>query len=125
MHRNSIFQSEEMTAAEGQHLTMLAVQALGAMRNERDFDLLWEEVTKLSTDLEIGEATLPRKRRAPARFETGSRDTYHEFETPKALYSRMYFEAVDTAVQCIQKRFEQTDWGIYRNIQVRSGVYTY
>ena len=43
--------------------------------------------------------------------------SHHFYETPKDLYRRTYFEAYDNVIQGIEKRFQQKDFLIYRNIQ--------
>ena len=110
-------QSTTMTAAEGQHLTSLTVKALKNIRNDSDFDNLWEAAIQQQQSLDVEEPVLPRKRRCPVRYETGSRTLYHDFNTAKDKYRAIYFAGVDAAVTCIQERLDQTDWKEYNALK--------
>ena len=57
------------------------------------------------TELDIGEPTLPHKRKLPRRFDEASSSTYHD-STPEDMYKRYYFEIIDTIVGEIERRFE-------------------
>ena len=58
---------------------------------------------------------LSRKRKMSKRFDKFA--SHHFYETPKDLYRRTNFEAYDNVIQGIEKRFQQKDFLIYRNIQ--------
>ena len=52
----------------------------------------------------------------PKRYETGDAD--YEYPTsPKELYLQQYFEAFDMAINCIQDRFDQPGFRLYRRLQ--------
>ena len=67
------------------------------------------------SQLDFEGPTLPRKRKMPKRFDEFA--SHHFYETPKDFYHRTYFEAYDHVIQGIEKRFQQKDFLIYRNIQ--------
>ena len=67
------------------------------------------------SQLDFEGPTLPRKRKMPKRFDEFA--SHHFYETPKDFYHRTYFEAYDNVIQGIEKRFQQKDFLIYRNIQ--------
>ena len=58
--------------------------------------------------LKIGEAKLPRQRRAPKRFQESET---HQFDTPKSFFRQIYFESCDLLVNELQSRFEQPSVG--------------
>ena len=65
---------------------------------------------------DVGDPALPRKRKAPARFETGTASPeFHE--SAESMYRAMYFEALDLAVTCIADRFDQPGLFVYRRLQ--------
>lgn len=53
--------------------------------------------------MEADEPKLKRRSNAPRRFQQSS--AYHH-ETPEDLYRATYFEAMDSAIQCLTKRTE-------------------
>lgn len=63
-------QDKEFSAAEGQHVADMVVSTLQTLRSDQSFDLFWAKVGRLSNTLDL-EPQLPRKRRAPKRYETG------------------------------------------------------
>ena len=64
----------------------------------------------------IGEPVLPRKRKAPKRFEVGS----SEGVTPSSAeyhYKVIYLEAIDTIIACIRSRFHQEGFQMYFKLE--------
>ena len=57
--------------------------------------------------------TLPRKRKAPQRFEVGSGEGYHS-STVEEYYMQYYYEAIDSAIFTIENRFDQPGYIMYR-----------
>ena len=83
------------------------------MRTDRDAELFWQLVETEAGMHVVGDPALPRKRKAPARFEIGtSSPEFHE--TAESVYRAMYFEALDLAVTCIADRFDQLGFLVYR-----------
>ena len=64
-------QSSTISAPEGQRVAQLTVTVLENMRTSEAFSLLWESFKRKSSVLEIEEPSLPRRRRAPRRYEIG------------------------------------------------------
>ena len=102
----------KLSAAEGQNFASLTVKALEKMRTD-DFDhLFWERCNKKAKDLEIGEGIFPRKRQRPLCNYFGN--ALAEFlDSVEKHYRSIYFEAIDTVISCIKKRFEQNDYTTY------------
>ena len=61
-------QSSELSASEGQEIAREVIKTLKSMQNDEEFTLFWERVKQDSRDKNVGEATVPRKRRAPAKY---------------------------------------------------------
>ena len=64
----------------------------------------------------MNEPTLPRKRKAPSRFEVGSGVGHHP-ATPKEYFRQHYFECLDTIVSCIRDRFDQPGYAVLKNLE--------
>ena len=97
------------------------VKTLLKDRTNTLFSLIWARIlqgkpTEIQT---IEDPKLPRKRKARVRHEIGEQDQdpHHFPETPKDHYKRIYFNAIDTVMQCVATRFNQEDFKIYVNIQ--------
>ena len=82
------------------------------IRNVDNFDQFWEKVNKMICDVEVSDSILPRRRRIPRRFENGNAPPTYD-ATPKDMYRRVYFEAIDLLVQAIQDRFDQAGYQVY------------
>ena len=87
-------------------------EVLGSIRSEEKFDLFWEKVTSLTADVDVNDPILPRKRKVPRRFEDGSAQPEYD-GSPKDMYRRIYFEALDLLVQAIEDRFDQPGYRMY------------
>ena len=60
-----------MAAVSGQRLAYLAKQTLTKIRTDQSFDHFFANIVRKSEGL-LGEPTLSRKRRTPARLEVGA-----------------------------------------------------
>lgn len=109
-------QKQTLSAADGQSVASLTVQTLESMRSDDAFRLFYArvEVDRKSTGTD--EATLPRKRRAPARLEVGTGVGY-QHESVEEMYRHQYFEAIDLAITGIKDRFNQPGYCMYRNLE--------
>ena len=61
-----------MSAAEGQQLAAFTIRTLEGMRTEDSFVLFFNLVERLHNQLHTDPPSLPRKRKAPQRYEVGS-----------------------------------------------------
>ena len=109
-------QSPSLTASDGQHIADLTVKILQKIREEDAFDLFWQNVLLLQESTEVHGPSLPRKRRAPARFEEGSSLGYQP-TTPKDFYHQQYFECLDMCISCIKDRFNQPGYAALKNLE--------
>ena len=62
------------------------------------------------------EASLPRRRKTPKRFECGDGEAYHS-STVEEHYRRQYFEVLDLAVCSITTHFDQPGYTIYTKLE--------
>lgn len=109
---SATLQTRKLSAAEGQSVAAMTINTLKGLRTEREFALFWSLVTKRAADNDVDEPRLPRRRKAPRRFEEGSADPTYP-ETSEAYYRPIYFEALDFIVSAITDRFDQRDYRIY------------
>ena len=95
------------------------------MRNDRDFDLFYETVTKSANSIDFfSTPTAPRKRKRPKydilQFLEGnprcSGEAYYP-ETAHAHFKAIYFEAIDVIVSSIKERFEQPAFKIFAEVE--------
>ena len=56
---------------------------------------------------------LPRKRRAPSRYEVRTSEPQHP-STARDYYLRLYFKALDYSTSAIKKRFNQPAFLVYK-----------
>ena len=89
---------------------------LKSMRSDEAFKLFFARVEVDRESTGTSEATLPRKIKAPSRFEIGT-GTGHQDEAVEDLYRRHYFEALDLAIAGTEDRFNQPGYAMYRNLE--------
>ena len=101
-------QNNVFSAAERQHTAYQVVSTLHTLRSDQSFDLFWAKVGRLSNSF-ILEPQLPRKHRAPKRYETVLAEAeFHD--DPKAYYRQHYYEAIDLTINCLTP---EHFWQIY------------
>ena len=105
-----------MSAAEGQHLVSMTIAALQSVRTEEMFNLFWLKITGQTSEPDIGEPTLDRRRKAPRYYEVGDSSGVTP-SSPQDHYRVTYFEAIDTVVGCISDRFEQEGYQMYSKVE--------
>ena len=64
-------QKKEFSAAEGQLTMEQRKRTLMSIRNDDSFDLFWEKVNSMASDLDVSDPVLPRRRKVPRRYEEG------------------------------------------------------
>ena len=70
-------QKQSMSAAEGHSLAECTVKTLVSMRTTEFFDGFFRLVNVFCASRDTNPPVLPRKRRAPARFEIGTGEGSH------------------------------------------------
>ncbi|CAB4034968.1 zinc finger MYM-type 1-like [Paramuricea clavata] len=110
-------QSTKMCAASGQRLANLTKEVLQKIRSDESFILYYEAILIKSKNIpSISEPTLPRKRRAPARFEIGTGMPSYP-TTSQDYYRQIYFECIDFMINAIEQRFNQPSFSVYEQME--------
>ena len=109
-------QLKSLSAAEGQRLAKLTTQVLQSLRDEDQFKSFYERVLQDQVRFEVDAPTLPRKRKAPQRFQIGT--TGGDFHAaPEDCYRQVYYEALDFVIRAVGDRFDQPGYRVYQNLQ--------
>jgi len=90
----------------------LTVTTLTKIQDSEQFELLWKLIVQRSSTFDVSEPALPRKRKAPSRYETGPGDSHFPCEV-KDNFRQTYFEILDLVISCIQPRFDQPGFRTY------------
>ena len=69
---SAALQSSTISAAEDQRVASLTVTTLAKVRADDAFTKFWALVQKKAAAVNVSEPSLPRRRKMPARFETGN-----------------------------------------------------
>lgn len=109
-------QNPLLMASEAQEIAALTCKTLERMRNDESFDLFWQKVLRLQQQHGVREPELPRKRKAPARYEVGAGQGQHP-STVVEVYRPIYFECLDHVISCIQDRFDQPGYVVLRQLE--------
>ena len=109
-------QKTSMSASQGQAVTRQVVQVLQKIRSNEAFHLFWTNSIGMAKNANVSEPVLPRKKKAPSRFEIGSGSS-HYYEDPESHFRQIYFEVLDRSISCIQNRFQQPGNLVINNIE--------
>ena len=85
-----------------------------SLRTEDKFSLFYEEVQKQSNSL-TEEPVLPRYRKTPKRYDAGV--TPHRYQSSEDRYRHSYFEVLEVVSGVIERRFDQQDLKIIKDIE--------
>ena len=109
-------QGTKISAAEGQATASKTVKTIESLRTDEMYRLFWGKVCQTASEFEIGDPSLPRRRKRPARYEEGL-SSPHFSETPQSHYRQLYYECIDSIVNCIRKRFDQPGYKTYQQME--------
>lgn len=110
-------QEVKISAASGQYNANLTKEVLVKVRNDDSYTNFYDPVLqKKQLHPSISHPELPRRKRAPTRFEVGS-GTASFPETAKDLYRKVYFEALDVIIASIDERFNQPSFVAYKHME--------
>lgn len=109
-------QATHMSAAEGQKVAAMTLQTLQSVRSEENFKLFWAKALKIGGDLGVGDPVLPRRRKTPKRYETGSGEG-NFLEDVDSRYRQIFYEALDLIASAIESRFQQPGYKVYRKLE--------
>ena len=113
---NTTLQKQELSAAEAQSIARMTIKTLQSMRSDEAFKLFFDLVEHVRENTATDKPTLPRKRKAPSRFEIGHGEGYHA-PNVEDHYRSIYFQALDYAVSSIEDRFDQPGFQVYKNLE--------
>eukprot|EP00731_Ephydatia_muelleri_P007058 Em0003g1306a len=112
----SIDANFQQSSADSQQLAQLTCNTLEHLRNQECFSLLWSKVSSMQEKLQIDEPMLPRKHKAPRRYEVGDgQGTF--LETVQDYFRAKYYVVIDAALACIRQRFDQPGYQTYRRLE--------
>lgn len=87
-----------------------------SLRKEDKFDLFWTKVVKKSSDLGVQDPQLPRRRKAPRRYEISESEGDFVGDV-KTHYRVIYYGALDSVVSSIKDRFQQPGYQVYCRLE--------
>ena len=97
-------------------LTVDTLQSLG-LRNDESFNAFYDVILVKTKELEsLSDPVLPRKRRAPSRYEVGTGKPLYP-NTALDFYRSIFYEALDTIISAIKERFNQPAFIVYQNLE--------
>lgn len=108
-------QQPSLSSIEGHAVAMLTIETLKGLRNDSNFDLFWEKIEKARDQLDVDDPQLPRRRKAPKRYEGLAQAEFPA--SPKEEYRRIYFESLDLAVTSINSRFDQKGFKVFSSVE--------
>ena len=97
-------------------MAAVTVDTLKGLRCDEGFVSFWRTVIEKQRSVDVNEPALPRRSKAPCRYEIGTSSS-HFPASIEDHYRPIYFEAIDTLVQCITQRFDQPGFKVYSNLE--------
>jgi hypothetical protein len=107
-------QAVSITVQEASCGAQLLSQYLKSLRTEEKFEVFYDHVLKESSSL-TEEPILPRPRKLPKRFNDGG--SAHQYPGAKDKYRHAYFEALELGAGEVDKRFNQQDFLLIKEIE--------
>ena len=108
-------QAKDYTVQDAIQGASLLSSHLRSLRNEQRFSIFYEEVKAASLNM-TEEPCLPRHRKVPKRYD--GLGPAHQYASPKERYQQAYFEALELAAGEVERRFDQADLRIVKEIEV-------
>ena len=109
-------QSPALSASDAQAIAELTCQTLQRIRDTESFQLFWKTVIHFQEQHDVCEPKLPRKRKAPARHDSGSGPGHHP-STTEDFYRTIYFECLDNVIACIRDRVSQPGCAVLQRLE--------
>ena len=72
-------------------------------------------VIEKQRSVDVSEPTLPRRSKVPRRYDIGM--SFGHFPGSIEDHIALFYEAIDTLVQCITKCFDQPGFKVYSNLE--------
>ena len=109
-------QSPGISAADGQVVAGRTVKTIQSLRTDENFVLFWTKVEQVDNDVDVEYPLLPRKRKAPKWYDSGSCGS----DPPASVqdyYRPIFFEVIDLICCSIQTRFDQLGFQVSQGIK--------
>ena len=113
-------QNPDLSAVDGHRTATATVNNLRNIRSEGGFNMFWDKILIHANRLDVDKPKLPRRKAPPKSLESYSgygKGSEAVHDSPKDLYRKHYFEALDAVINCIDDRFEQEDFKIYAQME--------
>lgn len=88
---------------------------LCAKRNEDTFQDIFQKATEMVEALEIEQIQMPRQRKPPAQFTSGTR--YHNPKSPEEYYRAEYYKMLDCVDVQFGEKFNQPDLQVVQMLE--------
>ena len=105
-------QSKDLSAAQGQHMAAVTVATLKGLCCDYGFVSFWRMVIEKQCSVDVSEPTLPRRSKVLRQYDIGM--SFGHFPPSNRP---IYYEAIDTLVQCITKCFDQPGFKVYSHLE--------
>ena len=109
-------QHNELSTSKSKELAGLTVATLQTLRNDESYELFWKQLEIERSSFELGEPTVPRKRKVVRRIEDGASVADH-YDSLKDHYRVHYLESLDLETNCIKSRYDQMAYNTYKNLR--------
>lgn len=109
-------QAAILSACEGQQVVRTTLATFQAIRTDECFYLFWEYLEARRSSADVSPPTLPRRRKAPRRFEVGESVPEHPTTTQDHC-RKVYFEVIDLVMSTIKERFEQKGFQMLQKLE--------
>ena len=94
----------------------MIIDTLQSARTEESYDLFWQKLLHFTECNNVQEIQMQHPRKLPAWYENGL-SMAHIPASPKEHYRRLYFEAINTAIECLKDRVGQASYAFYHNLK--------
>ena len=109
-------QKSTTSASEGAAMAGMTVRALQTLRSEEKFSSFWNSVEAALAEVNVEDPQLPRRKKVPRRLDEDGSSSYAAIDV-NSHYRRIYYEALDLAVNSIEIRFAQKDFQTYSTLE--------
>ena len=112
---STTLQAKDTTCDEAADSVDITIRTLRTLRSDDHFANFYDEVSEAALQVQCDPATLPRRRRPPARLDDGSEP--HVFTSVCLFYRQQYLQAIDYIIENIQQRFDQKTFGVVKSVE--------
>ena len=92
------------------------VQFYSSCRNDSEFNAFFSSVVEESKG-KTEEPCLPRQKRVPRRIDSDTGSIGYQHTDVESFYRQQYYEALDTVISELKRRFEQKGMGVAQELE--------